>query len=73
VKTNLEPPDHSQCERQKIEKEGSLSLGGKGNHLAFAVGAGLFVNVNKVGGLAPEAGTVIDDLAVDFSRGIINK
>ena len=63
------------CQRQgkEVEEEGSLGLRGQGDHLPPGVGIHPLVDVLQVRRLPAQAGTVIDDLAVDLARGVVDE
>jgi hypothetical protein len=67
VDSGLEPTHGTKVERQKVEEQSSLSLGGKRDHFALLLLGGGFVDVLQVGGLAAEARAVIHDLAINFA------
>src|SRR6185503_376593 len=73
VKAGFEAFDFAERERKKVEEERALRLGGKGDHLAFGVGIGAFVDVLEVGRFAAEAGAVIDDFAVNPPGHVVDK
>src|SRR5439155_26824657 len=73
VEPGTEPPELSQLERQEIEEERPVDLGRERNHLAPRFLRNARVNVLKVGCLAAKAGAVIDDLAVDFARRVVDQ
>ena len=69
METSAEATNRAQIEWQEVKKQGSVSLGGQRDHLALLFLASLVVNVLKIGGLAPEAGAVIDNFAINFAGG----
>jgi hypothetical protein len=63
----------SKVERKKIEEESAVRLGCERNHLSFLIRSRVVVNPLQVRGLPAKAGAVVDELAVDFASGKINK
>src|SRR5215203_264394 len=72
MKLDLEPPNRAKIHRQEIEEEGALGLRRKGNHLPARARSDLVVDVLEVGGLSAKARAVVDQLTVDFARGVID-
>src|SRR5262249_12498601 len=62
-----------QVEWQEVKKQRPVSLRGQGGHLAFLFVCRFIENMLQVLGLTAQTGAVIDDLAVDFASGKINK
>ncbi len=73
MEAGFETADLAQGEGKKIEEKGALSLGRKADHLPFRVSGGLLVDVLQVRRLAAETRAVVDDLAVDFSRSVVDE
>lgn len=67
MKSRSKAADFPEGEREKIEEEGAFGFGGEGDHAPFHFRAGLIVNVLQIACFTAEAGTVVDDLAIDFS------
>src|SRR5207245_9900934 len=67
VETGPEPAHRSQIERQEVEEQRSLCLGGERDHLALLLFRGFLVDVLQIRGLAAQPGAVIHDLAVDLA------
>src|SRR5262249_62418972 len=73
VKARAEAAHSPQVEWQEVKKQGPVSLRGQGDHLAFLFVCRFVENMLQVRGLTAQTGAVIDDLAVDFTSGKINK
>src|SRR5512138_195056 len=73
VEARLEAADLAEREREEVEEERALGLRREGDHLALRVGIGLGVDVLEIRRLPAEAGTVIDDLAVDLARAVVDE
>src|SRR5574341_1303503 len=73
VEARLEAADLAEREREEVEEERALRLGREGDHLALRVRVRLRVDVLQVGRLPAEAGAVIDDLAVDLARAVVDE
>ena len=73
MEPRLEALDRAEVERQEVEKEGSVRLGGERDELALRGGVRAVVNVLEVGRLPAQARPVIDDLAVDLARRVIDE
>src|SRR5207248_5600812 len=69
----LEPADLAERKGKEIEEEGALGLGGEGDHLPLRLLVGVRVDVLQIRRLPAEAGAVIDDLAVDLARAVIDE
>ena len=74
LQPGLHAADLAELDRQEIEEEGPVGLGGERQHLSFldAVGQGV-VDVLEVGGLAAEAGAVVDDLRRQLAGRVIEE
>ena len=73
VEAGGEAADRAEVEREEVEEQGAVGLGGQRDHLALRVGRGLVVDVLQVRRLAAQAGPVIDDLAVDLLAGVVDE
>src|SRR5262249_2216844 len=73
VKPRLEAADLTQRQRQEVEEQGALGLGGERDHAPLGVGAGLRVDVLEVCRLAAQTGSVIDQLAVDLAGRVVDE
>jgi hypothetical protein len=73
VEAGGEAADGAQVEGQEVEEQRAVRLGREGDHLALRLRRGLVVDVLQVGRLAPEAGAVVDDLAVDLFAGVVDE
>ena len=73
VEAGLEAADLAERERQEVEEERALGLGGEGDHLPLRLRVGLGVDVLEVGRLPAQAGAVVDDLAVDLARAVVDE
>ena len=73
VEARLEAADLPQRQREEVEKEGPLRLGGEGDHLPARLGVHPLVDELQVGRFPAQAGPVIDDLAVDLAGGVVDE
>src|SRR5690606_26382503 len=73
VEPGLEAADLTERERQEVEEERPLGLGGKAYHLAFGFGIRALVDVLQVRGFSAETRSVIDDLAVDLPGHVVDE
>src|ERR1019366_8963703 len=73
VEARLEPAHGAEVERQEIEEERAVGLGGERDELALGGRVRPVVDVLEVRRLSAEAGTVVNDLAVDLLRGYSRK
>ena len=67
VHAGFEAAHGAEIEGKEIEEQGSLSLSGERDHLAFLLLGGLLIDVLQVGGLATKPGAVIHDFAVNLA------
>ena len=65
--------DLAEAERKEVEEQRPLGLRGEGDHLALRLGTGLVVDVLQVRGLAAETWPVINQLAVDLTRTVVDE
>ena len=68
-----EPVDLAQFQGQEVEEERPLGFRRERDQRAAGLGAGLLVDVLEVGRLSAEARPVIDDLAIDLPRRVIDE
>src|SRR5207247_6656686 len=73
VEAGLEAADLAERERQEVEEQGALGLGRERDHLALRLGVRLVVDPLQVGRLAAQPGAVVDDLAVDLARRVVDE
>ena len=66
-------PHQARFQGQQVEEQGPVSLRVQAHHLAPALAAGLAVDGMEVGGLAAQAGAVVDDLHRHIPGGVIEK
>ncbi len=66
VKTDAEPAHLPQIDRQEVEEEGALVLGGDRDQAPARLLRQATVNVQEIGGLTAQAGAVVDDLGVNL-------
>src|SRR5260370_5371079 len=67
VNARLEAPHCTQIQRQEIEKQGSISLGGQRDHLPLLLFGCFLEDELQIRRLTAQPGAVIDDLAVDLA------
>src|ERR1700694_4735358 len=73
MKACLEAANAAEIEREKVEEERPVSLGGQRDQFAFGLGIGFVVDPLQIRGFSAQARTVIDDLAIDLPRGVIDE
>src|SRR6185437_10028285 len=73
MEAGTEAANSAEIEGQKVKKQGTVSLRGQGDHLAFLFVCRFIENMLQVRCLTAQTGAVIDDLAVNFTSGKINK
>src|SRR5262245_50793775 len=73
MKSSFESAHAPQFQREEIEEKGSIGFGRQRNHLTLGVRSGLVVHVLQVCRLATQPGTIVDNLAVDFARCVIDE
>src|SRR5439155_18071466 len=69
----LEAAYRSEVEREKVEEEGAIGLGSQRDQLPLGLRVGLVVDPLQVRRLPAEAGAVVDDLAVDLTRRVVDE
>src|SRR5258708_6301236 len=67
VNARLEAPHRTQIQRQEIEEQGSIGLGGERDHLALLLFGCFLEDELQIRRLAAQSGAVVDDLAVDLT------
>jgi len=67
VETRAKPAHRTQIQGQEVEKQGTVGLGGEGDHLAFLLVRGPVKNELQICRLTAQAGAVIHDFAVNFA------
>src|SRR6185369_14895736 len=73
VKARLEAANCPQLERHEIKEQRAISLGREADQLAARLGRGRIKDVLQVCRLTTQAWAVVDDLAVDFSRSVVDE
>src|SRR6185369_2954403 len=73
VESRPEAADSPQVEGQEVKEQGSVRFRGQGDHLALLFIDRLIENMLQVRGLNAQTGAVINDLAVNFPCGKVNK
>src|SRR6185503_7499147 len=73
MESGAEAADSPQIERQKVKEERPVRLRGQGDHLALLFVDRLIENMLQVRRLTAQTSAVVDDLAVNFSCGKVNK
>jgi hypothetical protein len=67
VDARPEAPHRAQIQRQEIEEQGSIGLGGERDHLALLLFGCFLKDELQIRRLAAQSGTVVDDFAVDLA------
>src|SRR4051794_4243709 len=73
MKARFEAAHGAQLQRQEVEEERAVRLRGQGDQLSLGAGIRLVIDVLEVRGLAAQTRTVIDDLAIDFARCVVDE
>ena len=73
MEADLEPLDLPQLDREEVEKQGPVGLGGKGDQPPLLLRAQHLVDHLDVGRLAGEARAVIDDLRAELTGRIVEE
>ena len=73
MKARLKPAYRSELERHKIKEQRAISLRRETDQLAARLGRGRIKDVLQVSRLTTQTWAVVDDLAVDFSRSVIDE
>ena len=67
VNARLEAAHRAQIQRQEVEEQGSIGLGGERDHLALLLFGCFLEDELQIRRLAAQPGAVVDDLAVDLA------
>src|SRR5437868_7449567 len=73
VKAGLEAAHGAKVERQEVEKERAVGFRRQADELALGLLGGRIIDELQVGGLAAEARPVINNLAIDLARGVVDE
>src|SRR5438034_7113497 len=73
MKAGLEATDRAKIQRQEVEKQRAVGFSCKADELSLCLRGRRVVDVLEVGRLAAKPGPVINNLAVDFSRCVVDK
>ncbi len=73
MEARLESPHRSQLQRHKVKEERAIRFRGQADEFAFRLRRGRVIDVLEIRRLAAEARAVVDDLAIDLSRCVINE
>ena len=73
MEAGFETPNRAQFKRHEIKKERAVSLSGQTNQFSSGLGGRRIINVLKIGSLAAESRTVINDLAINLPRCIVDE
>jgi hypothetical protein len=73
VEPSFKAPDRAEVEREEVEEERAVSFGGKRNHLATGLRQRLVEDPVEISSLSAQAGSVVDNFAVDFSGSEIDE
>src|SRR6478735_5006099 len=73
MESGAKAADSSQIEREEVKEECPVRFRGQGDHLALLFVDRFIENMLQVRGLTAQTGAVIDDLAVNFAGGKVNK
>jgi hypothetical protein len=63
---DVKPPDFSQIQGQKIKKEGSISFGIDGDHLALNIFLGGTKNILEIRRFSAKTRTIINDFTLNL-------
>src|SRR5215216_3219889 len=73
MKAGLKSPHRSEVERQEVEKQCPVRLGRKAYELAFSLRGGRIIYVLQIGGFPAKARPVINYLAIDLARCVVDE
>ena len=73
MESRLKAANSAQFERHKVEKQSTVGLGRKADQLALCLRGRRIENMLEIRRLTAESRTVVNDLAVDLSRCVINE
>ena len=73
VEAGAKAADSAKVEGQEVEEERPVRFRGQRDHLALLFVDRLIENMLQIRGLTAQTGAVIDDLAVNFACGKVNK
>src|ERR1700761_6361293 len=73
MKARFESAHRAEVQRKKIEEQRAVGFRRQRNHLSLLIRPGVFVDPLQVRGLPAEAGTVIDEFAVNLASGKVYK
>jgi hypothetical protein len=73
VKASFEAANGAKIKREKIKKQRTIRLCCERDHLAFLLFARLVKDVLQIRRFPAQAGSVVDDFAVNLARGEIDK
>jgi hypothetical protein len=73
VEPSLESAHSAEVEWQEVEEQRAVGLSRQGNHLSLLLVRRFVVHHLQISGLTAETGAVIDDFAVYFSGGKVDK
>src|SRR5688572_22245722 len=72
MESSVESADRTEIDGKEIEEERALRLGGERDELSPRIGFHLAVDVLEICRLTAETRAVIDDLAVDLARRVVD-
>src|SRR5712671_6582418 len=73
MEAGLESTDLAQRQGEEVEEEGALRLRGQRDHLPLRLLVGVRVDVLEIRRLSAEPRAVVDDLAVDLTRAVVDE
>src|SRR6266850_1204890 len=73
MKSCLEATDRTKIQRQEVEKQGAVCFSCKADELSLCLRGRRVVDVLEIGRLAAKPGPVINNLAVDFTRCVVDE
>lgn len=73
VESRLESSDFTEAQGKEVEEERPFGFRREGDHPSLGVGVGVGVDELQVGCFSAQTGPVVDDLAIDFSTGNVDK
>jgi hypothetical protein len=73
VKASFEAANRAQIKREEIKKERAIRLCRQRDHLALLLLARLVKDVLQIRRLPAQAGSVVDDFAINLARGEIDE
>jgi hypothetical protein len=73
MKAGFKAADRTEVQWEEVEEKGSVSFGGKRDHLALLFFRGFIVNALQIRRFTAQTGAVVDDFAIDLAGSEIDE